>query len=324
MPLETLTIKELMFKMLRIRRVEEKIVDLYPQQEMRCPVHLSIGQEAVAVGACQALEKTDVVFSNHRAHAHYLAKGGDLRSMIAEIYLRADGCCGGRGGSMHLNDPSVGLVGSVPIVGAPIPLAVGTALKAHLKGEKTVSLVFFGEAASEEGVFYESVNFAALHKLPMIFVCENNLYSVYSPLSVRVPKARDAVKLVQAMGAQGNRGDGNDAVEVYEKTREAVSAARNGEGPVFLEFSTYRWREHCGPNYDNHIGYRTEEEFEEWKAKDPTERLRGKLLKERVLSQADLEEMEGRIGDEIEDAFSFAQSSPFPDPSTIQRGVYAE
>jgi TPP-dependent pyruvate/acetoin dehydrogenase alpha subunit len=317
-------LKELYFKMLRIRYIEEKIAELYPEQEMRCPVHLSIGQEAVAVGACHALKTSDIVLSNHRAHAHYLAKGGDLKSMIAEIYLRADGCCGGRGGSMHLNDPSVGLLGSVPIVGAPIPLAVGTAFKAYLKGEATVSMVFLGEAASEEGAFYESVNFAVLHKLPMIFLCENNLYSVYSPLSVRIPEARNLLKLVEAMGAKGMCGDGNDVVEVYTKTNDAVTVARKGEGPVFLEFATYRWREHCGPNFDNHIGYRTEEEFDLWKARDPLARFRNQLESKGIISEADVEDMVLHINQEIEEAFEFAQNSSFPDPSTINQGVYAD
>lgn len=323
MSLHRSMLAEFFYRMLRIRRVEERIALLYSQQEMRCPIHLSIGQEAIAVGTCQVLEACDTVISNHRAHAHYLAKGGNLRSMISELYLKVDGCCRGRGGSMHLNDPSVGLIGSVPIVGSSISLAVGMALKAYMKGERAVSLVFLGEAASEEGTFYESVNFAALHKLPVVFVCENNLYSVYSPLSVRVPTTRDSVKLVEALGAKGDRGDGNEVTEVYEKVRLALQFARTGCGPVFLEFSTYRWREHCGPNYDNHIGYRTEEEFEEWKTKDPICRLQRRLEHEGVTA-GNFESMEQAITEEIDDAFKFARNSTSPNPSTIEHGVYAD
>lgn len=324
MKLERAVQKDLFYKTLRIRRVEERIAELYPEQEMRCPVHLSIGQEAVAVGACHGLEKTDIVLSNHRAHAHYLAKGGDLKAMIAEIYLRESGCCGGRGGSMHLNDPSVGVLGSVPIVGAPIPIAVGTALKAHLKGDAAVSMVFLGEAASEEGVFYESINFAALHKLPVIFLCENNLYSVYSPMNVRVPSNRDLVKISEAMGVSADRGNGNDITEVLGKTKQAIAAARNGDGPVFLEFTTYRWREHCGPYYDNHIGYRSEEEFESWKTKDPVACFHKELEAQEALSEDELHQIEENIREEIDEAFDFAKKSPFPDPSTVHLGVYVD
>jgi len=322
--IESDTLRLLYYKMLRIRMVEEKIAERYAEQEMRCPVHLSIGQEGVAVGACFPLKKDDFVFSNHRAHAHYLAKGGDLKSMLAEIYLRETGCCGGRGGSMHLNDTSVGFLGAVPIVGAPIPIAVGTAFKSYLKGESRVSMVFLGEAATEEGVFYESVNFAALHKLPVIFLCENNLYSVYSPLSVRVPENRDLVKLVEAAGCKGGRGDGNDVGQVVQMTHEAAERARSGKGPTLLEFSTYRWREHCGPNYDNDLGYRTEEEFLTWKRKDPLERERKKLLEAEVISMDEISSREEEIAQEIDEAFDFAKNSQFPSPSTIRDGVYAD
>ena len=180
--------ENLLFGMLRIRRVEEAIADRYVEQEMRCPTHLCIGQEAIAVGVCDVLERKDKVFSNHRAHGHYLAKGGDLSAMIAELYGRVTGCCGGRGGSMHLIDLDAGVMGTTPIVGGTIPVATGSAWASALQKRGEVTVVFFGEGCFEEGVMHESLNFAALHKLPIVFICENNEFSVYTPLSLRQPQ----------------------------------------------------------------------------------------------------------------------------------------
>ncbi|HIO55582.1 MAG TPA: thiamine pyrophosphate-dependent dehydrogenase E1 component subunit alpha, partial [Candidatus Marinimicrobia bacterium] len=246
--------------MLKIRIVEEKIAELYPEQEMRCPVHLCIGQEAIAAGVCANLTDKDYVLSTHRSHGHYLAKGGDMRRMIAEIYGRDTGCSHGKGGSMHLVDLAVGYLGSAPIVGSTIPIAVGTAFGSTMRGDSRVTVAFFGEGASEEGVFHESLNFALLKKLPIIFVCENNLYSVYSSMEVRQPRVREVYEVARGHGIESRQGDGNDVDEVYEMTKRAVDKARKGGGPTFLEFKTYRWREHCGPLYDNDIGYRTESE----------------------------------------------------------------
>src|SRR5579859_6536135 len=178
--------------LLRLRLVEERIAELYPEQEMRCPVHLSIGQEAVAVGVCDHLEPADQALSGHRSHGHYLAKGGDLRAMLAELYGRETGCARGKGGSMHLVDLEAGFLGATPIVASTIPIAVGVAFAARLRGQPLVTVAFFGEGATEEGVFHEAANFAALHRLAVVFVCENNLYSVYSPLEVRQPAGRRA------------------------------------------------------------------------------------------------------------------------------------
>lgn len=315
---------QLLQSMMRIRMVEEAIAARYGEQEMRCPVHLSIGQEGVAAGVCAALATADYVLSTHRAHAHYLAKGGDLNSMMAEIYGKATGCCTGKGGSMHLVDLNVSMLGSTPIVGGSVPVAVGTAFGSWLEGKPHVTTVFFGEGATEEGVFAESINFAALKKLPMLFVCENNLYSVYSPMEVRQPEARSRVAIAQAHGMATFTGDGNDVESVYALTQQAVTLARRGEGPVFLEFSTYRWREHCGPNYDNDIGYRTEAEFHAWHTQCPVERLRKKLLQAGSVSPADLQVMESACTQEIADAFRFAKESPFPDQAAMFRGLYAD
>jgi TPP-dependent pyruvate/acetoin dehydrogenase alpha subunit len=308
--------------MLRIRMIEEAIADRYVEQEMRCPVHLSIGQEASAVGVCHALSSTDRVFSTHRCHAHYLAMDGNLNAMLAEIYGKAAGCVGGRGGSMHLSDPEKGLIASVPIVASSIPLAVGTALSDQIDGNNNVSVTFFGDASVEEGVFHESANFASLRNLPVLFVCENNLYSVYTPLRDRQP-ARPLTELALAHGMKSMHVDGNDVVAVFNATKNAVSRARVGEGPTFLLLDTYRWREHCGPAFDNHIGYRTVAEYEAWNKKCPIKASREMLMDQKTLSMKDEDALVVGFRREIEVAFEFAKSSPLPEPSSASAHVYA-
>jgi len=309
--------------MLRVRAVEEKIAELYPEQQMRCPVHLSVGQEAVAVGVCAALESEDYAFSTHRSHAHYLAKGGSLKAMLGELYGRVTGCCQGKGGSMHLIDRSVGFLGAVPIVGSTIPIGVGAAFGTLLRKERRVTIVFLGDGATEEGVFHEAVNFAVLKRLPVVFVCENNFFSVYSSLAVRQPSAREIYELARGYGLESHQGDGNDVEAVYELTKTIVEKTRAGCGPVFLEFKTYRWREHCGPYYDNHLGYRSEQEFEEWKARCPIARLKQRLLERGLVTQQDLDRVEAALADEVEEAVAFAKSSPFPEPRLLGDHLYA-
>ena len=315
---------ELFRCMKRIRFVEEAIVDRYGEQEMRCPTHLSIGQEAVAAGVCLSLNRDDQVFGTHRSHAHYIAKGGNINAMIAEIYGKATGCSSGKGGSMHLVDLSVGFMGSTSIVGNTIPVGVGAALANHLHKNGRICCIFFGDAAVEEGVFHESANFAVLKKLPVLFVCENNLYSVYSPLKVRQPEGREIWKFAAAYGMPSDHGDGNDALEVFDKTQTALEHILRGDGPYFLEFATYRWLEHCGPNFDNDIGYRTEEEYLAWKERDPIALLEEQLLNQNAISQPDIEEMERTIQAEVDQAFDFAERSPFPDPEEAFKGLYQE
>jgi len=316
--------KKLYEKLLFIRMVEERIADEYSNQEMRCPVHLSIGQEAIAVGVCENLTKNDVVYSNHRCHAHYLAKGGNLDKMIAEIYGKETGCCKGKGGSMHLIDLDAGFGGATPIVGNTIPIAVGAAFSKKTKKEKGVSVVFFGDGAMEEGVIHESSNFASLKKLPVLFICENNLYSVYTSLSDRQPLQRELYKLADAHNIFSEKADGNDAEIVFDKTKNALNHMKNSCGPAFLEFTTYRWREHCGPNYDNDIGYRTQEEFKEWKLKDPLKKIEKQVLERKVLSEKQLFEIKKRINQKIDDSFRFAKSSPFPGQEALYAGLYSE
>ncbi|WP_420402476.1 thiamine pyrophosphate-dependent dehydrogenase E1 component subunit alpha [Nisaea sp.] len=308
-------------QMLRIRLVEETIAERYAEQEMRCPVHLSIGQEAAAVGVCDVLKHEDRVFSSHRSHAHYLAKGGNLNAMMAEIYGKRDGCIGGRGGSMHLMDPGAGMMASVPIVASSIPLATGTALSDMFDGNSRVTVSFLGDACLEEGAFHESANFARLRGLPIVYVCENNLYSVYTNLADRQPD-RPLTDVPTAHGIESRHADGNDLDAVRESAGWAVEMARAGK-PAFLLLDTYRWREHCGPNYDNHIGYRTEDEFQAWRAKDPLERYRKVLETHHLLSAADYAALEKEVMAEVDAAFTFAINSPLPEPSEARAHVYA-
>jgi len=314
---------ELLRGMLLIRTVEETIAERYQDQEMRCPTHLSSGQEAVAVGVCSALEREDQAFSGHRAHAHYLAKGGNLGAMLAEIHGKATGCSKGKGGSMHLVDRAAGFVGSTAIVGGTIPLAVGAALSSTLLERGQVTCAFFGDAAVEEGVFYESVNFAVVRRLPVMFVCENNLYSVYSPLRVRQPPERSIAQMVSSFGLPVLAGDGNDVEDVYRKALAGRRHAVERGGPVFLEFSTYRWREHCGPNYDNDLGYRTPEEFDEWRARDPVAAYKQQLAAEGHLDASAYDAMVEQSHEEVAEAFSFARRSPLSDPGEVLTEVYA-
>lgn len=310
-------------EILRIRLFEERIIALYPEQEMRCPVHLSIGQEAVAVGVCAALQKTDVVMSGHRAHGHYLAKGGNMKKMLAEIYGKATGCCGGRGGSMHLVDLSVNFYGSTPVVGGTIPIATGVAWAEKMKGGDRVSVIFLGEGATEEGVWHESINFASVHKLPLLFVCENNLYSVYTPLNKRQPK-RPLTALAKTHGALVDSGNGNDVEEVYIKTQKMLEKMKKNGGPGFIEFSTYRFREHCGVDFDNKLGYRTEAEYTRWLKKDPIPAYKEKLLKNKYISLTTLKHLQNTVEKEVDEAVAFAKSSPYPTKESLSiPGVFA-
>jgi len=309
--------------MLRIRLVEEALAERYADQEMRCPMHLCIGQEAIAAGVAAALRPDDVMFSNHRAHGHYLAKGGDVKAMVAEIYGRSTGCSGGRGGSMHVIDQSVGFMGATPIVGGTVPLAVGAAWAAALKGEDKVSVVFFGDGCFEEGVVHESLNFAALHKLPILFICENNSFSVYTRIEERQPR-RPIHVVAQAHGWDAWHSDGNDVEAVNAIAIEAACRARAGNGPQFLEFDTYRWREHCGPNFDDELNYRSEHEITSGKAGDPLLRSRSKLLQDGAVSDGELDKLKEEITDEIDSAFEFALSSPVPTYADGAGKVYAD
>lgn len=308
-------------EMLRIRRIEEALADRYTEEEMRCPMHLCIGQEAIAVGVCSALSSHDVAFGNHRAHGHYLAKGGNLNAMVAELYGRSTGCCGGRGGSMHMIDLDAGFLGATPIVGGTVPLAVGAAWAATLKGESRVSIVFFGDGCFEEGVVHESLNFAILHRLPVVFVCENNKFSVYTRLSERQPE-RPIYRLAEAHGMAAYTGDGNNVEEVMAIAGTAINLARRGNGPQFIELHTYRWREHCGPSFDDDLNYRSKTEIENGLKNCPIARFTAKLRQTIPTIDAEVERLEAEICEEIASAFDFALSSPKPSIEDARTGIY--
>jgi len=307
--------------MLRIRLVEEKIAEVYPEQEMRCPTHLSIGQEAVAAGVCATLRNDDYIFSTHRCHASYVAKGGDLRRMLAELYGKETGCSGGKGGSMHFISEQTGMMGTSAVVGASIPLAVGAALAFNLQGADRVAVAIFGDAGVEQGIFHESLNFAALRSLPVLFVCENNLYATQSPFASR-QVADNIYQRGEIYGIPGERIDGNDVLAVYSATRKAVERCRRGQGPTLLECRTYRWREHVGPNYDYDMGYRTKEELDEWMAKCPVERLEKRLLDDKIATDSQLSEIASKAAEEVETALRLAQNDPFPSDDALLENVY--
>ncbi|MGE0197522.1 MAG: thiamine pyrophosphate-dependent dehydrogenase E1 component subunit alpha [Simkaniaceae bacterium] len=314
---------DLFFEILRIRRIEETIADRYAEQKMRCPMHFSIGQEAIAVGVCKALEKKDAIISHHRCHAHYLAKGGNLNKMIAELHGKKTGCSFGRAGSMHLVDLNAGMYGSTAIAANTIPIGVGLALASSLKNEKEITTIFFGDGATEEGAFAESLNFASLKSLPTLFICENNLYSMYSPLSARQSKKRDRVKIAQANGLFASHGNGNDVEEVYRLTQEAIHHIRTQKEPAFIELDTYRFRSHVGPKEDGEE-CRPEAEVKAWKNTCPLKVYEKKLLDQNILTSAILESMEAKVAAEIEYAFSFAEESPYPEFDLDYEKPYAE
>lgn len=309
---------------LRIRLVEEEIVERYGEQQMRCPTHICIGQEAPPAGVSAHLTQDDYVFSAHRSHGHYLAKGGDLGAMIAELYGRATGCAAGKGGSQHLIDMEAGFLGSAPILASTISVGVGAAWAARRRGEDRVVAIYFGDGATEEGAFHEALNFAGVNRLPVVFVCENNLYSVHSPMAVRQPMHRTVKDIGPVHGVEALSGDGNDIDVTWRLGKHAVERARAGANPVLLEFFTYRWKEHCGPFEDVALGYRSREEIEEWQARCPVATFERRLREEQVLSSGQLADMRGEIAAEIDAAFRFAIESPFPELSELDRFVFPD
>lgn len=310
-------------QMLRIRKVQVRIEEEYPKDEMKTPVHLCKGQEAIPAGMCAHLDKEDYLLSNYRGHGHYLAKGGDLKSLIAELYGRETGCSRGRGGSMHLIDNSVGLLGSSSIVAGGIPIATGAALGSLLQGNKRVTMVLFGDGAVDEGVLYESINFAMLKRLPVIYVCENNLYAVCSHRSNRQP-SKDIYERFDGFGISRYKADGNNVVDVYRVGRRAVEDARRGKGPSFIEFCTYRWCGHSGGGTDIELGYRTQEELDAWMERCPLKNFELFLLDRQVISGSDITCFNQAFDKEIDEAFEFARNSPFPDEAEVSKYLYSD
>lgn len=301
----------------RIRRVEEEIARIYPSDKIKSPVHLSIGQEFVAVGVCDALQPEDVVSPTYRCHAAFLAKGGSLNGMMAELYGKADGVAGGKAGSMHLIDMSHNVLGASAVVGTTVPVAIGFALTFRRTRAPRVVASFFGDGATEEGVFNESLNFAALHKLPVLFVCENNGYAIHTPIGKRWA-TRHLCERVATYGIPTHRIEDGDVLELRATVSEAVEAMRTGtSGPVFIECQTYRWREHVGPNEDFDAGYRPRSDLEPWQANDQVEIIGKRLPQERRIA------IDAEIERELKDAIAFAESSPFPSLEALNTHVFA-
>jgi len=317
---------KLYMTMVRIRLCEESLVEPILNGEVRCPVHLYSGEEAIATGVCFALSEKDYVFGTHRSHGHYLAKGGSMQALVAEIYGKETGCSKGRGGSMHVCDPERGMVGAVPIVGGTIPLALGAALASKIRREKKVTVSFFGDGAAGEGVLYESLNFAGLRKLPIIFACENNFYSTHMPIRECRPE-NNIFKIGAPFCIQSYRVDGNDVLKVYEVTKHSVGLCRRGLGPVFIEFMTYRLRGHVGPDdniQESHTDIRPKEEIEKWRKKDPIRRFQAFLIKNRIIRRETLERIDREVEEEVKEAHEYAKRSPYPNPNELTKYVFKE
>jgi len=309
--------------MLRIRRFEEKLIELYPEQEIKCPVHLYIGEEAVASGVCANLRKEDYIFSTHRCHGHYIAKDGDLKSLAAELYGRRTGCSKGKGGSMHLVAPEVGILGTSSIVGGITPLAVGVALASTMQKNDRVTVAFLGDGGVDEGSFHESLNFASIKQLPVLFICENNFYATNSPQWAR-QSADNIPQKAESYAMPGIRVDGNDVITVFRVVRDAVERARKGEGPTLIECRTYRWRAHVGPNYDFESGARPKEELDEWMKKCPVHRYQEILLSQNIISTSGITQITAQVDEEIEEAVVFGKESPFPGEDELMDDLFCD
>lgn len=302
----------------RIRRTEEEVARVYPSDKIKSPVHLSIGQESVSVGVCEALRPDDVVFMTYRSHAAYLAKGGDLKAMIAEMYGKATGSGKGKGGSMHLVDVEHGVMGASAVVGTTIANAIGYAYALKYRRKDSVVVSFFGDGGSDEGVFHESLNFAALKSLPIIFICENNSYAIHTHQNKR-QKSTNIFERARTYGMPSERIDDADTFIIYGKVGAAVKALREGKpGPFFFECLTYRWKEHVGPNEDYQLGYRTKNESAKWVENDQVQKV-GAQLEAGVRAR-----IEQEVEAEIAAAFAFAESSPFPESSELFTDVVKE
>lgn len=319
-------LKKLYWMMKRIRLCEESLVQPIINGKIKCPVHLYSGEEAIATGVCAALNKEDLVFGNHRSHGHYLAKGGDMPAMIAEIFGKESGCCQGRGGSMHIIDPDKGVVGVTPIVAGSIPLATGAALASRISNSKTVSVSFFGDGATGEGGLYESLNFASLRNLPVIFVCENNLYSTHLPIN-QIRVNRKISEVAKPFNIKSYTADGNNVLAVYEHAKKAANLCRKGKGPVFLEFITYRLRGHVGPSdtiQGSHRDIRPKDQLSEWKKKDPIILFRKYLVEDAGIDDVVLEAIDKSCVNEVNEAHNYAEISNYPDKSDLKKYVFKE
>lgn len=314
---------ELHKRLLLVRQTELTLAECYKEQEMRTPTHFGVGQEGVAVGVCKALRTDDVAYSHHRSHNHYLAKGGSVHGLAAELYGRETGCSRGRGGSVHLTAPEQGFIASSAILGETVAVAVGSAFSFKMDKSDRVATTFFGDAVAEEGIFYECLNYAALHHLPVLLVCENNLYATESPLSVRQPAGTDVCERVRTFNVAAEKVDGNDVAAVYQAAVKAVAAIRAGQGPQFLECSTYRWLEHVGPHFDYELQrtYRGKEELDRWMEICPVKRSGEGLVADGIASAEELEAWSEEAQQRIDADIARAYADPWPDPASLFENV---
>lgn len=312
------TAVELFRTMVKIRRFDETVIQLYADGEIPGFMHLYIGEEAVAAGVCAALNKSDYITSTHRGHGHCIAKGGRPDYMMAELFGRKTGYCKGKGGSMHIADLDIGILGANGIVSGGIPTAVGAAVGIQYQDDDRVAVSFFGDGATNVGQFHEACNLASIWELPVIFVCENNLFAQTTPRTEH-QKIKDVAVRASAYDMPAVTVDGNDVIEVYQATKEAVKRARDGGGPTFIECKTYRWRGHWEGDPQP---YRTQDEVKEWKLKCPITRFRRYLIENKVMLKQDLESIDKIIEDELQKAVEFARISPFPEPEEALDDVY--
>ncbi|MFW6180513.1 MAG: thiamine pyrophosphate-dependent dehydrogenase E1 component subunit alpha [Spirochaetota bacterium] len=304
--------------MLTIREFEEQVRFLFLEGKMPGTVHQYIGMEACAAGVCAALQEQDVIASTHRPNGHALARGLEPRDIVAEMYGKKDGTCGGKGGAMHIGDLSRGMLPAIAIVGGNLPIVTGMALAFKMRGEKRVAVAFFGDGAANEGAFHEALNMAAVYQVPAVFVCENNQYAASTSvkLAFRIEHIADRAA---AYGMRGDIADGMDVLEVYRHASEAVERARSGKGPTLLELKTFRF---CGHSRRDPCNYMTEQEKQEWKQRDPLERFPRLLLEEGLLGEGELEEIRGQVRRRIAEAIEQGRQGPDPDPEELYRGLY--
>ena len=309
--------------MVMIRRFEEKAIEMKARQIIPGIIHLYIGEEAIATGVCAALRKDDYIFSTHRGHGHCIAKGGDIGRMMAELFGREAGYCRGKGGSMHIADIDLGILGANAVVAAGLPISGGAGLSIKMRGTDQVVVCFFGDAATNNGAFHEALNLSSVWKLPVIFVCENNLYGISVAQSRSTP-IRDIYLRKDSYGMPGFMADGNNVLEVYETVNEALERARKGGGPTLIEYKTYRWRGHYEGEADRTYYYRSKKEEEEWKEKCPIKRFRQVLSENEVVDKGTLDRIDAETEQELEKAVEFAKNCPWPAPEDALRDVYKE
>lgn len=310
----------MLYRMQLIRRFEERVNELYMQGLIPSTLHLYIGQEAVAVGVCANLSDSDYLLSTHRPHGHAIAKGVDIKSIMAELFGKATGCCQGKGGSMHVGNFKIGMFPAIAIVGGNVPIAAGAALAQKMQKNKGVTVCFYGDGAANEGAWHEALNAAAIYDLPVVFICENNLYAASTPFDLTF-KVENVADRAAAYGMPGVIVDGNDVLAVHETSAQAIARARSGQGPTLVECKTYR---QCGHSRSDPRGYRSKEEEAEWLQKDPIPRLERYLLEKQAATSAEIEAIKERVEREIDAAIDFAKDSPLPDPAEVYTDVYKE